>query len=730
VGRVILEALAPWGEGKKAAMARTRHQERKTIMETPPAANKPSPARGWEALVVNPQQVTISLLGIAALFALIPVYLWLRFGWDSAWGPVFIWGVAIALIAAILAVVNATYEGGGRLAPAERVRLEVMVLGGAVGLLTSLLGLTLPLTEYSEIFKKGIKEWRANPWPLAWTCLALFGGLTLMFVSLLFTRGAEKAGTTMRRFLLGYNAVLSTLLLAVILGLINVLPYTNVGPFTFFNRVYGMEASGIYNLSDSTRNFLAELQQPVKVYVLLPRTHRAFPDVQALLENCRNVTNKISWSGLSRDLNQKDLEELIEKYQIPNSLGLLVLYGPEGKVENEYVKLEDFYSRQADRSGETSGHVFKGESALMKALTFLAQGKSRSVIYFTQGHEELDWNDRSTDRPDQGLGALRDELSRGNYDLKELRFGPDTKRVPEDADVVVIARPRLELPANAIQALRDYLKGAGGKKGKLIVLLDVITRRDGGMVRTGLEGLLREFNVQVGDDRVLDATRRPPNDLAVVANFNSSNPIAKAFVSGRRLTPFNFDDARTVTPAPANPMGAAAYSAETLIQTPPSAWAWSEKDLVANPVALISDLLKPENRERLIKLRSQQPLSVAVTVTEPTGGRPPPMPGHPPIGGDSQPRMVVFGDASWVSNQLIQDSQFGSNHADLFRSCLAWLRERPEVGGTAEGTERKQFVLGIDSESPAATRLRWLPASLMLLGVVGVAGGVWVVRRR
>jgi hypothetical protein len=696
------------------------------------ADKETSAPRGWAALAARPERVTLGLFGLAFLFALIPLFRVIRHSSSLEWGPVFIWGILLTLTALVLGAINVTVPASGGLEPAERVRLMVLLLGGCVGLLTSLLGLALPLTEYADVFRGGMKEWRKNPWPLTWTTLALFGGLALMFVSLLLARGAEKASTSMRRVLLGYNAVLSSLLLAVILGLVNLLPYTNIAPFAFLSRVFDSTSSGIYTLSQSTKNLLTDLQQPVNVYVLLTNNHRAAPQVDTLLENFRNVTSKISWSTLSRDLNQRRLEELIQKYSVPNSFGLLVLYGPEGSEKSDFIPVNDFFSAlPAEKPGDPDRFVFKGEAALIKSLNFLAEGKTKPVVYFTQGQGELVLNDRGFERPDQGLGVLRELLTRGNYEPKPLQFGPDVKKVPDDADTVVIARPRAEFAPDVLAALRDYLQGVGRKqKGKLLVLFDVAVRPDGGMVHTGLESMLREYSVEVNDDRVLDAGRRDPTILQVVPNDESTNPVARAFVLGRGVvSAFYFEDARSVTPLPANPRGGA-YTAETLLFTGPDTHPWIEKDLSANPSVLGVELRKPGNDELRKKKLSPKPISVAVTVSEGASPRPP-IPGHPPVGGDSKPRLVVFGDASWVTNQALA-GQLGQTQGDLFKSCLAWLRERPDVGTSAadQGLERPRFALGIDSESDAATRLKWLPGSLMLLGIVGIAGGVWVTRRR
>ncbi len=111
----------------------------------------------------------------------------------------------------------------------------------------------------------------------------------------------------------------------------------------------------------------------------------------------------------------------------------------------------------------------------------------------------------------------------------------DTDKMPEDADIVVdrsAARGgagQVRRPPCATTCSGTNRKDK--KKGKLIVLFDVVQRGGKGpMVRTGLEALVAEQGVRVGDNRVLDpSSRRDPLALTVIADPRSKNPIARAF---------------------------------------------------------------------------------------------------------------------------------------------------------------------------------------------------------
>ena len=72
------------------------------------------------------------------------------------------------------------------------------------------------------------------------------------------------------------------------------------------------------------------------------------------------------------------------------------------------------------------------------------------------------------------------------------------------------------------------------------------------------------------------------------------------------------------------------------------------------------------------------------------------MPGHPPLPpSEGQPRLVVFGSAGWVNNQVMA-GRGGSSYLDLFTSGLGWLRERRDLGAAAQGKDRPEYAAGLN----------------------------------
>ncbi len=681
--------------------------------------------------------IAYGLIGAGVALAAIPIANVIQNNWQSL--AVFVWGAALSLFVLITGLLYLTSEvsGGSVRNEADRLRICVLIVLGGVGLLTALLGFVLPfgqpplsVTNYQNIFGGGVKAWRerANVWPLVRVAAALIGGLMLMFLGLVQARTFERTRPNLRRLMYGYNAIFSSMLLILIIGLLNLLPYSGVRPFSYANESIDWTRAGIHSLHPATKNVLTEMKQPVKVYLLGSSSDRVMFEMKTLLEKCQTINPQFTWEQLSRDRNPGDISGLMRKYQVPDSEGVLVVYGTKPDEVTDFIKTNDLF--EAGGMGDARQRfVFKGENALVNALTYLSAGQSKATVYFTQGSGELAYNDRFATQPDVGMGALIEELGRVSYQTHELSVKANTDKIPEDADIVVIARPVRPMPENFLKALRDYLHGTGrkdNKKGKLVVLFDVVL--EGGkdvMARTGLEGLMGEYGVRVGDNEILNLQSANPLRMQGIADFRSTNPIARAFSNEAEGTTsvFFFEKVRTVEASKANPPGMpAANSADNLVLTSPNLPIILQTDLSANPRALLREMLT-DQKKLMQNLKESLPL--AVTVSEGKTAAPP-IPGHEGLGKEGQPRMVVFGDASWVSNRLLQ--QAAPNNFNLFTSCLSWLVERPDIGNRVPPSQHDIYRLKAPPNS--GLRLLLLPGFLMVLGVLALGVGVWVVRRR
>jgi hypothetical protein len=612
----------------------------------------------------------------------------------------------------------------------------VLLIGGLLGVVLLLVGVVLAGNWWTYI-TGGIEEWHKHGWNILLIELCVFGGLALMFGVLQLVRSEERASASTRRMLYGYNAVLASLLLVTVLAHVNVLSYIqfSVWPFRYLNALHGTydwTQSTIFTLNPQSKELLEKLQKPVKVYVMLPlRDEFVSREVRTLMDNCRAVNNKIEVESLSPDLDQTRILELSKKYQIPEREGMLVVYGTEPDEKYEFIRYNDIFSIKEpgfQNPNEKRSIQFTGESALITKLEFLQGGKEKSVVYFTQDDGELDLNNQFDEH---GVGTLKGRLERLNYEVKPLKLGTANPEVPDDAAVVVVAldaRRTLPFSDASLKALRDYMKPSDPKKkkGKLIILFDVIKNPDGSMEQTGLEKLVQEFGVQVGNERLVSANPRlrDPLDVLVLADPNGHNPAVAVYRENGYSFPMH--EVRTVE-ASHTPGASPEYQVETILLAHPQSFMWKEANLNTDVVTEVQGLRKRDRLDELQKKISQEPLPVAVAVSEqgPAAAEDAGDPHAFMHRGEQQPRMIVFGDATWVDNKHMGDA----GEFDLFTGSLAWLRERPDIG-KLEPKERKPFFVKSGNAEQLSWYMFYLPAILVMVGIVGLGANIWVVRRR
>jgi hypothetical protein len=130
-----------------------------------------------------------------------------------------------------------------------------------------------------------------------------------------------------------------------------------------------------------------------------------------------------------------------------------------------------------------------------------------------------------------------------------------------------------------------------------IILLDTEKTRQGSKISwtpmPNLKALLSEFQVQVGDNQLLNARLRPATTVFAKANETSRNKVAMAFNQSMIIN-FVMESARTVSPIPQQP-GAPqqkGFQVEDVIRVPSGQLrVFTENDPSIDPNDLVRDLL-------------------------------------------------------------------------------------------------------------------------------------------
>jgi len=541
--------------------------------------------------------------------------------------------------------------------------------------------------------------------------LMVAGGAGLVFASVQPARAEERNDLTIRRLVYGSNFAVTVLLLFVVLVVVNVVAKR-------FPAKLDTTETGFYTLSDTTKKFLSKLNEPATLYVIMPESgEREVNDVRQFAYTAQDAAEgKLNLKFVSPVTNKAELARLQEKYPrlSRDSLGVLITSGEDEK-RNAFIGFQDLFDINP-RTGAPQG--FAGEGKIMKELRFLADNEQKPVIYFTQSNGEL--NISSTPGVESIGGSamqLKSFLEKAYLDVRPLAFPIKNPSVPDDAAVVIVAEPQTPLSNEAVDALRRYMNHPV-KKGKLIVLAGATPGpNEKGMTKTGLEGLLSEFNVRLGNKFIYSIpTERTPDFRSVLVAFSRSaanNPIGQAL--GRDLR-FRMPTPREVVPIQGSP----AFKADPLLMTMPGPITWLEDDPVTNIETIIRDF----NNEQ-VQIRKQLtdgPRSIAVVVSESGGGNPH---GGPTSGAA---RLLVVGNSMIFSDRVAQSGRTPFTF-DMIGVAIDWLRDRPALATEAETKKYKEY----QPPEPSAvdtTRLVYLPLGLAMLLVTGLGTGVWVMRRK
>jgi hypothetical protein len=679
----------------------------------------PAPHPLLKYVAENSQTVGYALLTTAAALIVLTV---MAVSW---WLPDYKWPLGVGGFFLVLATGVAGLERLLRdprtASDLDGARIMVLVLGGIIGL-----GMTVTAGFLAYAWWSNITAWldETGPKEYAWRAIVAVlvpvAGLAIMFSSLQLARTQERSYASLRRLLYGYNAVLTLLLIVVILAVTNVfLAVKAKSPLDF-------TASANYTLSSQSINVLKALDKPVEIYQI-PGFNEGYleDEVKTLLSNLQSVNSQVQFKEIDLDIDQQRARELAKKYPGLERGSVLVVFNPGETNEDSRIILEKELTQMPEGGfgrSAPSGHKFTGEDAVLSVLSSLTENKKKMVVYFTQGNGELDLSDSMPSKLDVGAGVLKKRLEeRKSYEIKPLKLDPVDPKVPEDAALVIIAGPRIPLAENAVNALRTYMK----KKGRLLVLLDPIIGPDKKMLAIGLEELLAEYSVQAPPQRLLSLPSRIPgaNTVRVFCRSNpalvQSNPLARLFDPDDLLP---FDNTRPLVVA-VGPPGGQRTAAQPLLLTLPMSFADSNFEM--EPSQVVADITKNEKTFRE-KVNALKPEAIAAIVTESSFD---PNDPHAMMrgGGEQKPRMVVFGSASMACNRNM-DERRRSPYFDLIANSIEWLREKESLMGIPP-KKRDTYELKPKTETEYVNMV-FSPLMLIVACMLGLATGVWLVRRR
>ena len=478
-----------------------------------------------------------------------------------------------------------------------------------------------------------------------------------------------------RRWLNWLNTMLAVV---AVLAMVVMANYLAAGHFKRFQ----VDRDSAFKLSAQTLRVLDSLTNDVNITIFF-QPHGANEEIygltSGLLTEYKNACPRyIHVTTLDYNRNVGDAKEFLAKYGLNGTQDKdFVLFDSGGNTKTAYAKeLADY-----DFSGLLSGQskfvrrsAFLGEKFFTEYI-YDVSNPQQMKAYFLYGHGE---NDPEENKANVGYSKLavilKDEI---NCDWQKLSL-QGTNDIPADCQLLIVAASAREgkiLPGE-IAKIAAYLK-QGGR------MLALLTRS------SGLESVLGDWGVEVGDNRVVDLDK---NFFVRGGTFLTANlfdhPIMNPLASEKMRVFMVFPRPVTKSENIAKIPGAPAVT--ILAETSPSGI-----DIEKHP--------------------GTYPLMVAVEQGGIQGVNSP---------GGRGTRMVVAGDSDFLDDQVIDTA---GNHA-FAHLAMTWLLQRPQIMLSGlEPRPMKEYKLYMTSSQIQEVRwlfLAGLPGAVLLLG-----GLVWLRRR-
>ena len=304
-------------------------------------------------------------------------------------------------------------------------------------------------------------------------------------------------------------------------------------------------------------------------------------------------------------------------------------------LDNELDRAGDYDIRRYNTlvienkdSGKRHPVTELNEKEITNALLKVTRDRSE-VVYFTAGHGERGDGQGETD-----FGILASRLREIDYVVQDSLMLARAGSVPADCAVLVIAGPQTPFLKPELEAVGDYLRQGGA----VIAFLDPLHE-------SGLEAVIGEWGVAVGDDFVIDTS-----GIGSLFGLDFTTPVSVSYgdhpITKKHQGIMTFYQlVRSVSYA-----GAGDTEGVQLITTSADGWAESDLGVLSSTGGNRTVRLDPE-------IDRQGPISLGVAVT----------------GGDegAQSRLVVLGDSDFASNFYFNQQGNG----DLALNALSWLAE-------------------------------------------------------
>ena len=266
------------------------------------------------------------------------------------------------------------------------------------------------------------------------------------------------------------------------------------------NVVWDMTPTGMYKLTDSTKNYLKTVDKQVNFYFLfdmdvLSTDTDSMPLYNAMKEY--SSFDCINFRAFDPDSDPDKTKELQDMGFTISQGDIVVECDGRCKHIPAYTMFETHTNQSSDGKQNTSSVYFTGENIITGAIEAVVTGKE-TKIYFLTGHSEK--------AIDTDYTILKKNLAARNYIAEPLDL-TSKDSIPEDAAIVIVAAPKSDISQSELNALNNYLDNGGN-------ICFWMSPNEDEIDYTNIESILNDFSLSMDYDRVTetDPDLYVPND--------------------------------------------------------------------------------------------------------------------------------------------------------------------------------------------------------------------------
>ncbi len=555
--------------------------------------------------------------------------------------------------------------------------------------------------------------------------LSLIGFLILTLLKELGkdSAGAQSVLKTSKQALVRYF-IMNLAIVFVVLVIVN---YISV----MRNHNFDLSSKGQYSFSPAAIKILKNVNKEVDVVAFYPRPlenspssekansfslRRIRPDLEIYLDQLKSLSPQFKVRFINADV---ELDDLAEFGQVSNGVILLRTKKPLAEATGKQYAEQRLSVREKNDLEDL-------ERKIVQAVVNITTEEKN--IYFTQSNGER-FSPIFQNLPNEKVGILSNSLSFLNFKVKGLGIAEGwPSRIPEDADVLMIAGPTVAFSKEAQSSLIDFIEK---KKGKVLITIDPKGTENFGWLleKSGYEfvkGPLSQIQGQAGMVLAKSFKKHPIEEALTRKDTGAMFPFAGYFVpqtnqepGGKNLEAYSLMESGGDAILDKNNNGKLDAGEEkrnvilgmvlkTVLKVQKESAATNSKtdESKQDPQKDLSSMgLNPE--QEIISQNSEIQKNTSQNSN---------------VDSKEEGRVVIFSGTSWITDQFIS---YGVNY-ELATSSITWMYQDLSLSSIQPKKEEVNTV----SLTEVQKRVVWILGMFIFPGLIAFVSSAMLIQKR